>query len=102
ERLVNPVEQCTKTDSLRRRDVHSLQIVTQAVPLLGREQINFVLYVQPWFLAGLKLFQNAINLRILLDGKRAAGVGNLQNQRRALYLFERRAKGRNQRVRKAA
>ena len=77
-----------------------LLAVAQRLALLGRQQIDLIHYSQPRLLIGFKLLEDAFDLRVLLGRNRAAGIRDLQNERGALYFFERGAERRHQRMRK--
>ena len=68
----------------------------------GDRQVDLVHHVQAGLLVGFEFLQNAFDLRVLLGGDRAAGIGDLEDQGCALDLFEGRAKSGDQSVRQVA
>src|SRR5258707_13162510 len=74
-------------------------VVAQGFALLGQQQVNFVHYVQARPFVSFEFLEDALNLRILLGGDRAAGVRYLEDERGALHFLQRGAKSRDQRVR---
>jgi hypothetical protein len=80
--------------------VNRVVVIHQCLTLLLAEQVHFIHHVQTRFISGLQLAQHLLDLRHLFGGCRARRVGHVQQQRRPLYFFERRAESRNQRMRK--
>src|SRR5437667_10606695 len=95
--LVDAIEKRGEANSFRGRDVYGLWIVAQAVPLFRRQQVNLVFDVEGRLVRCVEFLQHLFDLRILFGGKRAARVGNMQDERRTLNLFKCRAEGRYKR-----
>ncbi len=83
-------------------DVNGGDVVSQVAPLSGWHEVQLVLHVEARLFVGFEFAENDFDLGILLGGGEAAGIGDLEDQRRALDLLERGAEGGDERVRQAA
>jgi len=102
QHFVNSVQERGHSGALCRRDVHSARVVQQGLALLRRQQINLVHHPETRFPIDFQFLEHLLYLRVLFRRQGAAGIGNVKHQRCALYLFQRRSKRRNQRVRQVA
>jgi len=71
--VVDAIKQRAQSNSLHRRNVDSVLIIAQGLPLLGQQQINFII-TKAAASCGLKFLQHTLNLRVLLGRDRTAGI----------------------------
>ena len=82
--------------------MHRCAIIAQSLADVRRQQIDLVQHPDLPLAGGFKFFQHPFHLGLLAARMRLGHIGDMQQQRRPLHLFQRRPKRRYQGVRQVA